>query len=79
MYICRILLIQLLGCHTEINACLILSSQTVTSNSSLTATVTIQKARTTNNKDMLTKLKLKSGILIQRVSPAALYNRRSGS
>ena len=25
MYICRILLIQLLGCHIEINACLILS------------------------------------------------------
>jgi len=23
MYICRILLIQLLGCHTEINACLV--------------------------------------------------------
>ena len=24
MYICRILLIQLLGCHIEINACLVL-------------------------------------------------------
>ena len=26
MYICRILLIQLLGCHIEINACLVLST-----------------------------------------------------
>jgi len=24
MYICRILLIQLLGCHIEINACLVI-------------------------------------------------------